>query len=263
MKVLVGLMYSIESEYAVSQWSLRQQTYTDYEVFKIEDMANKEAHDAMYQTFMDHSDRFDLFMKLDADMVLCRADFLARAVHLLKENPSVDDLQIGVHDFFMDELIHGLHIYSNRVRWAQCEEQVFVDMIDQRKQRMQDMRILAPAAWHCPNPSLMQSFHYGVHRAIKVWQHGAVTPLPHMRKQAVEYISKLIGQWSKRKDARVGYATLGAFYGLKESVGYSFSDYKGHDFQAMYQKVQGYDLRALEEEIARVGQYAKAALLQL
>lgn len=260
MKVLVGLMYCGENEYENSQWSLQQQSYTNYDVFKVEKLPNKEAHDTMYGTFMANAGGYDLFMKLDADMVLCRTDFLERAVGVFRNQPQIDDLQIGVHDFFTDRLIYGLHLYSNRVKWGRSEEKVFVDMIDQRQTRAQDMKVLAPAAWHCPNPSDIQAFHFGVHKAIKILQIGALQPNPNNRKVHTDNILKVMEQWKKRQDRRLAYAAIGGLLGLVEKVDYRYSDYESKAFRSLYDPIKNLALEELHAKMKNLLDPARTVL---
>lgn len=260
MKVLVGLMYCGENEYEDSQWALQQQGFTNYDVFKVEKLPNKEAHDTMYGSFMANAGSYDLFMKLDADMVLCRTDFLERAVGVFQKQPEIDDLQIGVHDFFTDRLIYGLHLYSNRVKWGQSDEKVFVDMIDQRQTRAQDMKVLAPAAWHCPNPSDLQSFHFGVHKAIKILQIGALRPNPNNRKVHTDNLLKVMEQWKKRQDRRLAYAAIGGLLGLVEKVDYRYSDYESEVFRSLYDSVESFSLEELREKMKALLDPARAVL---
>lgn len=252
MKILVGIMYCIEQEYPDSVWSLERQSYTNHDFFRIEKMPNKTAHEALYSCFMDHAGQYDLFLKLDADMVLCREDFLQRVVGIFQKQPEIDDLQIGVHDFFTDQLIYGLHVYSNRVTWAPNEEKVFVDMMDSRKTRAQDMKYLAPAAWHCPNPSRFQAFHFGIHKAVKVLQIGTLNVNENNRKVHSLNIRRLNEQWRARKDIRLGFAVLGAYRGLIDQLDYRSVDFDSPGLHELFNEYENLSLDAITDEVDRL-----------
>ena len=123
---------------------------------------------------MENKDQYDLFVKVDADMVLARDTFFEEVVEYFNHNPETDDLQISVYDYFTNRLIYGLHIYSRRMKWHQDNENIFVDWPEfhQKYKRVNDNICLAPAAFHYPNPSKFQAFHYGLHKAIKITQYG-------------------------------------------------------------------------------------------
>lgn len=249
MKILVGIMYCIEQEYPECVRSLQDQSYTNHDFFRIEKLPNKLAHDALYACFMDNADKYDLFLKLDADMVLCREDFLDRVVAVFQRQPDIDDLQIGVHDFFTDRLIYGLHVYSNRVKWIQNQERVFVDMVDRRKKRVQDMKVLAPAAWHCPNPSRFQAFHFGVHKAVKVLQIGALQVNENNRKVHSSNISRMFEIWHARKNIRHGFAVLGAFRGLVEKLDYRAVDFESEVLKTIYSEYENMSLEQVADAV--------------
>ncbi|MFW6275656.1 MAG: hypothetical protein ACOC2M_03380, partial [bacterium] len=173
MKILVGSMYCFENEYEDSILSLYQQTYRKFDHFKVEKLPNKLAHDTLYSTFMENSKFYDLFLKLDADMVICKNSFLQDIVNFLKNKKILTNLQIKVHDFFTDRLIWGLHIFNNKNKWVKNNELVFTDMVSLHNERINISSLdspLVPAAWHSPNPSLIQAFHFGIHKAVKATQ---------------------------------------------------------------------------------------------
>lgn len=165
-------MHCIENEYEQCLASIKQQTYKDFEYFIVRNLPNKEAHDKLYGTFMDNADQFDLFIKIDADMVLCRSTFFEEVVQRnLSSSEEIDDLEIAVYDHFTDRLIYGLHIYSHRMQWnLYSSEKIFVDKVGMARNYAVDFHDLAPAAYHCPDPSLFQSFHFGLHKAVKFLQ---------------------------------------------------------------------------------------------
>lgn len=262
MKILVGILYCIENEYPDALWALQQQTYTHFDYFQIEKLSNKEAHDALYQTFMSNASHYGLFLKLDADMVLSRKDFLDQVANVVRQQQTIDDLVIGVHDFFTDRIICGLHVYSNRVVWQKNEERVFTDMVDDSRRRVQDMDVLAPAAWHSPNPSHFQAFHFGVHKAVKFWQIGALNVNHYGRKIHFDNIIYLYQQWIKRKDSRLGIAVIGAFKGLVERFDYRFVDYDSKLLSDVYEPYRLFDSNEMDQTITSLICHLKSPSFQ-
>lgn len=168
MRLLIGTLHTIENEFEDCVDAIQRQTHRNFEHFIVHGLPNREAHDQLYETFMRRAGEFDLFIKIDADMVLCRTDLFARIVERFAARPDLLNLRIGVHDFFTDRLIGNLHAFSSSVRWGQRERHAFTDIDNIPRDRIeQDWTELAPAAWHCPDPSAFQAFHFGLHKGIK------------------------------------------------------------------------------------------------
>lgn len=252
MIILAGIMYCIENEYDDAIWSLGRQSFKDTDYFSVENLPNKEAHDTLYSHFMANADKYDLFLKLDADMVLCRTDFLSNVAQVMQKNSQIDDLEIGVHDFFTDRLIYGLHIYRNTVQWYISDETIFVDTGARIRQKVQDMKVLAPAAWHCPNPSPFQAFHFGIHKAIKVCQTDIAEVRAAFRQSHIGNIRRLYAQYLLRRDRRLGLAVAGAFYGLINRCGSSYADFNNADLLNAYESFQVLAAEDLWQEIQKM-----------
>jgi len=171
VRVLVGTLYTGENEFEQSKRSLQRQTHEHWEQVVLKHLPNKEAHDRLYRTFMEHADDFDLFLKLDADMVFRSKTALRTLVKLFKSHPELDDALLAVRDWASDSLIMGLHAYSHRAVWTSSEEELFVDHTPSVPgKRLATKGPPAPLVDHSPDPSPFQAFRFGVHRALKVVQ---------------------------------------------------------------------------------------------
>lgn len=172
-KLLIGILYCGENEFGACIESINGQTYKNFEYFVIKNLPNKEAHDTLYQNFMDSSKEADLFLKIDADMVLTRSTFFEEVILEMNDIPDVDNLQIAVLDYFTNSLIYGLHIYRNTVTWdLNSDESVFVDRIEKIRKRKNDKQKLAPAAYHCFKTTKFYAYHFGIHKGVKIIQEG-------------------------------------------------------------------------------------------
>ena len=170
-RILVGMLATDENERAQAVASLRAQTHKEYELFIIENRPNKEAHDALYARFMSSADRFDIFFKLDADMVLLRDTALAEVTDFFAGNPEVELLLFELIDWYSDTLIPGLVITRSSAKWPAHSDQLMVDSyvkITGKNVHVSDRQ--AALAIHSPDPSPLQAFRFGVHRAIKAIQ---------------------------------------------------------------------------------------------
>jgi hypothetical protein len=211
LRILVGTLYCGENEFGALKQSLRDQTYPHWEHVVYKNLPNKEAHDRLYRTFMEEQDEFDLFLKLDADMVLRSDEGLEQIVRMFGEDPNLDHLTLAVRDWYSDSLIEGLHTFSDRARWETGDESRFVDpspLIPGKRRKL--WTDPAPVVDHSPNPSPFQAFRFGVHRALKVVQ----------RDRWIMRFRQATWQWNlfrncwehfkKIDDRRLGLALLGA-----------------------------------------------------
>jgi hypothetical protein len=203
MRIMVGTLYTIENEFNACCASIRAQTHTDYEHVVFRDLSKREAHHALYGTFMQRAEEFDLLVKVDADMVLIDPDFFLHVVKRFSAAPELDLLLIAVHDFFTDGLVTGINIFRNSVRWHLGDEELFTDrthVAESVRRTEKDLDVLAPAAHHCPDPGPFQSFHYGFHRGIKA-VHGG---------KRWKVLERLCAHYRRRPDGRLALALLGA-----------------------------------------------------
>ena len=220
MRLLVGTLYTIENEIDRCVASIEMQRGVSFEHFILKDLPNKEAHDTLYRRFMDNADAFDLFVKVDADMVLTRDTLFLEMTKKFEAIPCLEDLNIAVHDFYTDQLIFGLHAYRNTVRWPESDENLFVDAcpLVHPDARLDDMEDLAPAAWHCPSPSPFQAFHYGVQKAVKLVQPDRENKLTGYLHFYWGVINRLHTVFYRTQDIRIGFAALGAEIGLRGGI---------------------------------------------
>jgi len=218
-RVLIGTLYCGENEFEALKQSLCDQTYPHWEHVVYKDLPNKEAHDRLYRTFMEEQDDFDLFLKLDADMVFRSDEGLEQIVRIFEETSSLDHLTLAVRDWYSDSLIEGLHTFSDRAQWETREESRFVDpspIIPGKKRKLWTEP--APVVDHSPDPSPFQAFRFGVHRTLKVVQ----------RDRWIMRFRQATGQWNLLRscwehfeevgDRRLGLAALGAYLTMNGQV---------------------------------------------
>lgn len=204
-KILVGTLFSGENEYPACLEAIRNQSFTHFDHMLIENLPELEAHNKLYRSFIDHADEYELLIKVDADTVLLSEDLFARIVDKFAQNQWLEVMNIGVLDFFTDEMIPaGIQIYRNTVRWDFSKDTVFPDIPIMDSQRyLYDTTELAPAATHCQDPSIPQSFHYGVHRGLKSVQR--IHSTTHWKN-----LSKVWEKFLRTQDRRLAFAILGA-----------------------------------------------------
>jgi hypothetical protein len=168
-RFLVGVMYCIENEFEECIASIHAQEGVDLEVFVIRDKPNKEAHDELYQTFMERAGDFDYFVKVDADMVIKSHDFLSRVAQRMADSPSLIILTMALQDGILGVNVLGMHCYRSTMRWERRKSDLFTDHEDRPPESTRvDWDTYARDITHCGNPSPFQAFHYGLHRGVKL-----------------------------------------------------------------------------------------------
>lgn len=170
-RILIGTLHVDENEFDACKRALAEQTYTNRVHHVISGQPNAEAHRQLYRYIMENRDNYDLFIKLDADMVLRTPQTLAQIVKEFEKAPDLDHAVFLVHDWISGLSIIGMHVFSNRVSWNITEEQLFVDPDPQRPgQKKVFTQSPSPVANHSPDPTPAQAFRFGVHRSSKILQ---------------------------------------------------------------------------------------------
>lgn len=210
-RLLVGTLYSKENEFPECVRSIMSQTYSNFDHIVIKDLPNKEAHVSLFKTFMEESERYELLIKVDADMVLLSPNLFTDIIKKMNDHPDIQILSIAVQDFFSDQLIFGLNAYRNTVRWDFSKENLFVDIpLTEHKYIHFDGQELAPAAIHSGDPSPYHAFHYGVHRGLKVIQPEQTEIRESSRRSKWTGIELVWKHYLRSRDIRLGLACLGA-----------------------------------------------------
>lgn len=210
MRVLVGTMYSNENEYEQCLDALQQQDHHDWEHFVVKNLPEKEAHDRLYERFMDQADDFDLFLKLDADMVLSGPGKLGMAAALFESEARLDHAVFRVDDWMSASPIIGIHMYSKRVRWARRQDRLFTDLPPTFPgiRRYVLRRPPSPMADHSPDPSPMQALHYGLHRGLKAFQINVEQLRPLHAISHWRLLKRVWHHFERARDPRLGLALM-------------------------------------------------------
>jgi hypothetical protein len=223
MRLLIGTMHSNEQEFEACVSGIRAQQGVQFEHIVLENLPHKEAHDKLYSTFMENASRFDVFVKVDSDMVITNKYLFAAIADRFKRAPAMDELAIAVHDFFPDRLVYGMYSYRNTVRWDKKAPLVFSDEEPEVRQKVfTDAADIAPAALHCPNPSPLQCLRYGVVRGVKILE---AAKAGWFFSWPVEYIKETWAHFKATRDRRLILASLGAELALDGRVNRNNLDY--------------------------------------
>jgi hypothetical protein len=212
-RVLVLTLYSGEAEYGRCGESLEFQNYSPWEHRTFENLPNAEAHARLYGTIMAESQNYDLFLKLDADMVFSDSDVLSDLVQFFEDRPQLDHLVVVVNDWMTDSRIIGAHLFSSRVWWGRNAETLYVDPNPEfpgRKLVVDDPP--RNLILHAGDPSPLQAFHFGAHRALQASQvyRNLWDARPHNARIQWKYLDRVWRHFERSGDRRLGLAVLAA-----------------------------------------------------
>jgi hypothetical protein len=242
--VLVLTLYSGEAEYGRCRESLRSQTYRAWEHRTFENLPNAEAHARLYQTIMAESERYDLFLKLDSDMVLAEDEVLSDLVRVFEERPGLDHLVVAVSDWMTDSRIIGAHLFSNRVQWRRHTETLYVDpdpdfpgcklVVDDPPRDL----IL-----HAGDPSPLQAFHFGAHRALQASQvyRNLRDFRPHNARIQWQYLNRVWRHYERCGDRRLGLAMLAADMVFRKELPSTANEYSDAALRIAFESTVGFE----------------------
>lgn len=238
-RVLVLTMFSGENEFEESCASLASQAYDNWDHVVFEGLGNVEAHEKLYGTIMSGGDSYDLFLKLDADMVFENRNILEEIIGKFRIDDTLDHFVVACDCYMTDNRIIGVHAFSNRVKWERNSGGIFLDPNPSRPGR----RIMLknpPFSFfrHSPNPSPFQAFHFGAHRALKLVQRNY--GVAEKRVEAMDTQWKALNgvwrQFCKHGDRRHALALAAADLIINDELGGDAHNYRDPALMAAYEK---------------------------
>jgi hypothetical protein len=199
-----------EQEYEKALASIHRQGFTDWDLFEIKNKSNAVAHQELYQKFMASAPNYEIFLKLDADMVL-RASTALATLKAMFDAPDVDQVMTNVYDWPSGLLIPGMQAFSNKVIWPENRDLLMVDTTPIFPGKsLVFTHDPAPLADHMPDPSKLQSLRYGIHRALKAIQPDR-TVKEHWRGSFQwDLLKNVWRRYREAGDVRRVYTLLGA-----------------------------------------------------
>ena len=96
MKILAVTLFAGENERDACLASVAGQTHPAVEHWVIENLPKREAHEKMFGGFLARRDEFDVMIKVDADMVLCRDDLFKKIAARFAADSAMQVLGIKV-----------------------------------------------------------------------------------------------------------------------------------------------------------------------
>ena len=172
-KVLAGILYSGEPTLHRAIGALEAQKDIDLRIVLIGGFGQWEAHRRLYRTFNETGPEVDLFVKVDADMIILHDRLLISAHRFLSVEEPVDRLTFGVHDWLSGQTIIGLHCWRSSVQWTAEPPPLHTDLVENTaRARFVLKDPPEPLVLHAPDPDELQAARYGARRALKALASG-------------------------------------------------------------------------------------------
>jgi hypothetical protein len=247
-RLFIGTMYSGENEFEECCQMINAQSYKNFEHFIYKGLNYKDAHDALYNDFMSKSDEFDIMIKVDADMVIRETSFFEWVVKKFRQEEELDMLTMALHDFYLNELIWGMHAYRNSVKWNTGNEIVYTDRMHVNDTIRKREVIYDIKADHCKNPTDMQAFHFGFHRALKAVQPGRIKA---RLDGNWDVLYKIYKNFAHNNDIRLAYCLAGAeevYAGFFHESNISYNKFLESLFDIKFKNM---DMNSLDKFISR------------
>jgi hypothetical protein len=211
-KILIITLYCGEAEYDDCKQSVKNQKFNGLvdHIF-IEHKPNIEAHKTCYQTIMDQSDKYNLFIKMDADMVFTHDQAISDILKFWDDQHKPDHMVFAVKDFIPDRLSIGIHAFSNRCTWhLGAHDTLFVDPNPSFPgHSIKKWNAPAPFIDHAPKPSMEGAYHFGMHRALKAFQYDRFFASPQAI-EAFRILQSTATHYKKTQNPKIKMALMGA-----------------------------------------------------
>lgn len=224
--VLVGTLHSNEGDFEKCCASVNGQRDVTVIHRVISGLNEKDAHNALWDEHRKLWPNFDVFVKVDADMVLRSTTTLKEICECL-ESRQATSLRAPLHDYMTDKLINGMHAYTNKVTFTETTDALYCD----RNACMNDSMILVekdlpsslrPVGKHCHYATPIQAFRYAYHRSIKNQR---------------DTMQDLIYAWRRHGDRTRGMGVIAVMLAAK-LVKLHGSDYNDAAFDASFRDAE-------------------------
>lgn len=171
-RVLVGTLFCGESQIDACRKAVYNQKCVNIDQLIVQDLPSVEAHNTLWRFWNENRADYDMLVKVDADMVLMHDNILYNCYEFIQSNDGVNAVQLGLKDYFTDSTIYGLNCFSKNVWFNEAKDDYLCDRTYQGHERFvrgTDAMVipLGLGAYHAPNPTPEQAFHFGMYRALK------------------------------------------------------------------------------------------------
>jgi len=167
-RVLVGTLHVGEPGLAAAVGSAESQHGVQVTMSLIGHLPKWEAHDELFRRFTTLGHGYEVLAKLDADMEIVHPRLLAAVAVILRAEPEVDEIVLGVDDWLSGKRMQGIRFWRGGVRWDAPPPDLFTDLApSSARKRWSWIDTGIPLVVHAEDPSDLQALRYGAHRGLK------------------------------------------------------------------------------------------------
>lgn len=208
-KILVITLEAGEAELQECISAIKRQELIEFEHVVVRGLNERSAHKSLVSIWQSRKDQFDYMVKVDADTVLISDRALASMSDLMQREHA-SGLQVRLLDYFSQELIPGLNMFSREVKFKAKIPRLKPDQIDYGHSKVLKgitVANLEPIGLHGKYPLPKQSFFFGYHRWLK---------------GQVDILKKCFDQWKIHGDEARKWALIGALSAHETKFGKLF-----------------------------------------
>jgi hypothetical protein len=170
IRVFVGTMHCGEGDFQACVRSVHAQKNVRVEHYVISHQREHEAHINLFNTWNSLQDRFDMFVKVDADTVI-KGDQVFTSVFKTMQENQASSAQVRIHDHFTNSMISGLNFFTKESVFNVSNDVIYPDRCVTHKKLIHSdqgyFQNFDPIAYHCSQATPIQAFHFGAHRGVK------------------------------------------------------------------------------------------------
>jgi len=207
-KIYIGTGYCDENKNELKQCcekvNKQKNVIIEHEIFYTSYIW-KDTFQKMYDTWGTKKQDFDLFIQLDADIVLINDTIVSYMYNLLNGKKSYNQIVFPLYDFLSDTNLLILNCYKPTVKFNKLTHIHRFDMEYSNYKRFPRKIIDPIVGTHSGNPTILTAFHYGWHRQLKtIATPGQKTILNNVKNS-----------YEKTKNEYRGHAVAGIKYATK------------------------------------------------
>ena len=166
--VLACVLYTGEPSLASALKSLETQRDVDVRLIMIGYHPKHQAHKRLFETLNRYEAEHEFSIFLGADMELVEPRLLASLTAVYRQFPTLDEVMLGVNDWYSGEPQLGVLSWRRGVRHTLPRSSLFTDVTQSKvRSRVKIHPPLKPLILHGVDPSEIQAIRYGAQRGSK------------------------------------------------------------------------------------------------
>ena len=164
--IYVGTAYCGENEFDLCLEKINAQKGVKISHSIVHNMPILEAFEHMYSSWTNVKDRYDLFVQIDADIIL-KTDYTILNIYNTIKDTKYNVISYPVFDHFTNTNIWALNSYKNSIVFPKLKNKYRPDMEFTNAVRYPTTLDMPPVADHAPYPHPKHAFHFGWHRELR------------------------------------------------------------------------------------------------